>query len=79
NWGEGGFYSGSCRAVIEAVWRSSAQTAVVAVQDMCGFGSDARMNRPGTSEDNWSFRITQGALDGIDENYFREINYVYRR
>ena len=79
NWGEGGFYSGSCRAVIEAVWRSSAQTAVVAVQDMCGFGSDARMNRPGTSEDNWSFRITQGALDGIDENYFREINSVYRR
>lgn len=79
NWGEGGFYSGSCRAVIEAVWRSSADTAVVAVQDMCGFGSDARMNRPGTSEGNWSFRITQSALDGIDEKYFKEINTIYRR
>lgn len=79
NWGEGGFHSGSCRAVIEAVWRSSADTAVVAVQDMCGFGADARMNKPGTSEDNWSFRITPNALDGIDGAYFKEINSVYRR
>lgn len=79
NWGEGGFFSGSCRAVIEAVWRSSADTAVVAIQDMCGFGADARMNTPGTSEDNWSFRITRDALDGIDERYFKEINSVYRR
>ncbi len=79
NWGEGGFYSGSCRAVIEAVWRSSADRAIVAVQDMCGFGKDARMNIPGLCEDNWIFRIGEDALRGIDENYFREINHVYRR
>lgn len=79
NWGDGGAYSGSCRAVIEAVWRSSANTAIVAVQDMCGYGKDARMNIPGTSEDNWSFRIGKEGLDSIDENYFREINRVYRR
>ena len=46
---------------------------------MCGFGADARMNKPGTSEDNWSFRITENALAGIDEDYFKEINSVYRR
>lgn len=79
NWGEGGAHSGSCRAVIESVWRSSAETAVVSVQDMCGFGADARMNKPGTSEDNWSFRITEEALSGIDDGYFKEINSVYRR
>ncbi len=79
NWGEGGHYSPSCRAVIEAVWRSSARTAIVAVQDMCGYGKDARMNIPGTSEDNWSFRIGQEGLDGIDRRYFAEINRVYRR
>lgn len=79
NWGEGGAHSGSCRAVIESVWRSSAETAIVSVQDMCGFGADARMNKPGTSEDNWSFRITEEALSGIDDGYFREINSVYRR
>lgn len=79
NWGEGGFYSGSCRAVIEAVWRSSADTAIVAIQDMCGFGADARMNKPGTSDDNWSFRITADALSGIDEGYYKEINSIYSR
>ena len=78
-WGEGGFYSGSCRAIIETVWRSAADTAVIAVQDMCGFGKDARMNTPGTSEDNWIFRISQDALSMIDEPYYREINTVYRR
>ena len=79
NWGEGGHYSPSCRAVIEAVWRSSAKIAIVAVQDMCGYGKDARMNIPGTAEDNWSFRIGEEGLAGIDKRYFAEINSVYRR
>ena len=79
NWGEGGHYSPSCRAVIEAVWRSSARTSIVAVQDMCGYGKDARMNIPGTSEENWAFRIGKEGLDGIDKRYFAEINRVYRR
>ncbi len=79
NWGEGGHRSGSCRAVIEAVWRSSADTAIVAVQDMCGFGADARMNTPGTSEKNWKVRFSDDALNAIDTAYFREINSVYRR
>lgn len=79
NWGEGGHKSGSCRAVIEAVWRSHANTAIVAVQDMCGYGKDARMNIPGTDKENWTFRISWEGLDGIDKEYFREINRVYRR
>ncbi len=79
NWGEGGHHSGSCRAVIEAVWRSSSDTAIVAAQDMCGFGADARMNTPGTNEKNWLVRMSDEALDKIDRAYFREINHIYRR
>ena len=79
NWGEGGFYSGSCRAVIESVWRSASDTAIVTVQDMCGFGKDARMNLPGTTEENWTFRISEYALSQIDEAYYKEINNIYRR
>lgn len=79
NWGDGGHKSGSCRAVIESVWRSSADTAIVAVQDMCGFGADARMNTPGTSEKNWKMRMSDDSLNAIDKGYFREINSVYRR
>ncbi len=79
NWGDGGEYSGSCRAVIETVWRSSADTAIVALQDMCGYGKDARMNIPGTCEDNWTFRISKEGLSKIDEGYYKEINRIYRR
>ena len=79
NWGEGGYRSGSCRAVIETVWKSGADTAIVAVQDMCGYGKDARMNKPGTAEDNWTFRISADALAGLDEGYYQEINSIYRR
>ncbi|MCH5314955.1 MAG: 4-alpha-glucanotransferase [Eubacterium sp.] len=79
NWGEGGFYSQSCRRVIEAVWKSASNVAVVAFQDMCGFGSDARMNVPGVPEKNWLFRTTADTIRNIDKEYFKKINSLYRR
>lgn len=79
NWGDGGYYSGSCRKVIEAVWKSSSNTAIVAFQDMCGFGSDARMNIPSVPEKNWRFRTTIETINSIDTEYFKKINSVYRR
>lgn len=79
NWGDGGYYSPSCRKIIETVWRSSAKLAVISYQDMCGFGSDARMNVPGRAFGNWQFRTTEETIDGIDKNYFRHINDLFRR
>ena len=46
---------------------------------MCGFGSDARMNVPGRAFGNWQFRTTEETIDGIDKNYFRHINDLFRR
>lgn len=79
NWGEGGYKSPSCRSIIEAVWKSSSNVAIVAFQDMCGFGSDARMNTPGLPENNWKFRTTADTVHSIDREYFRHINSLYRR
>lgn len=79
NWGEGGFYSKSCRAIIEAVWQSASNIAIISLQDMCGFGSDARMNIPGVPEKNWRFRTTTDTIDNIDTEYFKHINFLYRR
>lgn len=79
NWGDGGYYSQSCRKVIESVWKSSSNTAVVAFQDMCGFGSDARMNIPGVPEKNWRFRTTAETINSMDWEYFKKINSLYRR
>ena len=79
NWGDGGYKSPSCRAITEAVWQSASNTTIIAFQDMCGFGSDARMNIPGVPEKNWRFRTTRETIDNIDTEYFRHINSLYRR
>ena len=79
NWGEGGYHSHSCRKIIECVWRSSSNVAIIAFQDMCGFGADAMMNIPGVPDKNWRFRTTRETIDSADGDYFRKINSVYRR
>jgi 4-alpha-glucanotransferase len=48
--------------MIDAVWRSPADLAVVPVQDLLGLGSEARMNRPGVPTGNWAWRLRPGAL-----------------
>ncbi len=49
--------------MIRCAYTSVAETAVVPVQDILGLGSEARMNRPGDSEGNWSWRMLPGALE----------------
>jgi 4-alpha-glucanotransferase len=48
--------------MIEAVYESPARVALVPLQDLLGLGSEARMNRPGTSRGNWSWRVSAAAL-----------------
>jgi 4-alpha-glucanotransferase len=49
-------------ALIRAAFTSVAKTAIVPVQDILGLGSEARMNRPGDGDANWSWRFAPGAL-----------------
>ena len=79
NWGDGGYQSPACRKIIETVWRSASNVVIIALQDMCGFGSDARMNTPGVPEKNWRFRTTKDTIANIDGAYFRRINSLFRR
>jgi len=48
--------------LIELAYTSRAVLAMVAAQDVLGLGSDSRMNRPGVSEGNWTWRLGPGAL-----------------
>ncbi len=41
---------------IRMAYSSIARLAIVPMQDVLGFGSDCRMNRPGTTENNWVWR-----------------------
>ena len=60
-------------ALIRAAFTSVAQTAVVPVQDILGLGSEARMNRPGDGDDNWSWRYLPGALTREHAERLREL------
>lgn len=42
---------------------SSADTAIIPLQDVLGLGSSARMNRPGTPRGNWAWRARLGAFN----------------
>lgn len=46
--------------VIRAVLGSVADTAIIPMQDLLGLGDDARMNIPGRSSGNWSWRLGRG-------------------
>ncbi len=48
--------------LIELAGRSRADLAIVPAQDVLGLGSEARMNFPGRSEGNWSWRLRDGQL-----------------
>ena len=45
-----------------SVWRSPARTAIAPMQDLINVGGEGRMNRPGTAEGNWRWRMDAGAL-----------------
>jgi 4-alpha-glucanotransferase len=49
-------------ALFRAAWRSVTDTAIVPFQDLLELGSEARMNVPGETTGNWSWRMPDDAL-----------------
>ncbi len=56
-----------------------AHTAIVPVQDLLGLGNEARMNLPGVTDGNWSWRLAPGALDAGLAARLRELAATYDR
>jgi 4-alpha-glucanotransferase len=46
--------------LVEATLSSRCALAIVQMQDVLGLGNEARMNRPGTTHGNWSWRLEPG-------------------
>jgi 4-alpha-glucanotransferase len=64
-----------CRAALASV----ADLAIVPHQDLAGLGSAARMNRPGTSKENWDFRLEGWMLDPGIRFRLAELVWLYGR
>jgi 4-alpha-glucanotransferase len=48
-------------AMARLAWRSPARLAIAPMQDLLGLPGAARMNRPGTMDGNWRWRMEPGA------------------
>ena len=53
------------RATVRLAYVSCARYVILPLQDLLGSGAESRMNTPGTLSDrNWSWRYSNGTLDG---------------
>jgi 4-alpha-glucanotransferase len=58
---------------------SVANTVLIPMQDILGLGSDTRMNKPGVSSGNWSFRFTWEQVTPDITNRLRTLVDTYDR
>lgn len=65
--------------ILRTMYASSAGVLMMPVQDLLCFGSDTRLNVPGSAENNWQYRITREQLDSIDTDKFKKWNTIYKR
>lgn len=65
--------------MIRVVLSSVANQAIIPLQDLCSLGSNARMNMPGTSEDNWAWRYRPEALTQEYRDRLQSLTKIYGR
>jgi 4-alpha-glucanotransferase len=66
-------------SLIELAGAARAQLAVIPAQDVLGLGSAARMNFPGRSDGNWSWRLRHGELTAELAARLRDVTNRARR
>ena len=76
---EGDDIDSAVRKIIKNMLASVADTVIIPVQDILGFGADTRMNTPGKASGNWAFRVTKEQLSSIDTAWYRRQNELYFR
>ncbi len=66
-------------SIIKAILSSHASRVIFPIQDILGYGSDTRMNRPGVATGNWQYRVTKEQLESIDKELWKRLNRLYGR
>ena len=65
--------------MLRVVLASVADTVIVPLQDVLGLGTTARMNEPGTSVQNWRWRLQPGQLHARLSERLRTLTHTYGR
>jgi 4-alpha-glucanotransferase len=67
------------RAFLHTLWGSRAMFAIAPLQDLLRLGPEARMNLPGTTSGNWTWRVTQRQLESGFDDELADLNNRYGR
>jgi 4-alpha-glucanotransferase len=59
--------------LMRLAWSSPAALAIAPLQDLLNLGAEARMNIPGRTEGNWSWRCTEELLSAADFHWLRNL------
>jgi 4-alpha-glucanotransferase len=65
--------------LMRLAWSSVAALAVAPLQDLLNLGSEARMNVPGRTEGNWTWRCTEEMLSSPAFHSLRELTISSNR
>lgn len=66
-------------ALIRAAYASTADVAIIQMQDILKLGNEARMNFPSTVGNNWRWRMLADQLEDGRRAWIRNLAAVYRR
>jgi len=66
-------------SMIRLAMGSVANLSIYPIQDIFGLGANAKMNLPGTVEDNWSWRYRSEALCQEFSDRLKHLTYLYGR
>lgn len=66
-------------SVMRAILSSHSALTVFPIQDLLFYGADTRLNTPGSSSGNWSYRVTGDQLKSIDTKRLYAWNKRYAR
>jgi 4-alpha-glucanotransferase len=66
--------------MIRAIWSSAAELTLAPLQDFLSLDSPARMNLPGTTGNNWGWRMPVDVFTNLSLiGRIKETNYLYYR
>lgn len=65
--------------MVKACLATTADTAVIPMQDILELGSESRMNTPATASGNWEWRLAGGELDAQLASRLRDVTQQYGR
>lgn len=67
------------RVLARLIYGSVARIAMLPVQDVIGLDETARLNTPGSGENNWQWRLKPGQLTHDEEKWLKKMTKMFNR